>query len=249
MPLKVLGILLTRELNRANRFRTLTLAITLAATTLLGGCVGITRQSATSSATTGASATGTTTPAGAAVLSVSSPSLSFGNVPVGSATSTLLSLTNSGAAILDISGVSVSGDGYSVSGGSSVALMPAQSVTVSVNFGPTVAGYAAGTLSVSSNAQNSAVQVAISGTGITAQVGAHSVTLSWTASTSQVNGYYIYRSSISGGPYAKLNAALDPASSYTDAGLTSGTYFYVVTSVDQNGMESGYSNEVTVTIP
>jgi centrosomal CEP192-like protein len=241
--------LLTGELNRANRVRILTLAVILAATAVMGGCVGITRQSPASSATTGTSATGTTTPAGAAVLSVSSPSVSFGNVPVGSATSTLLSLTNSGAAILNISGVSVSGDGYSVSGGSSVALMPAQSVTVSVNFGPTSTGYAAGTLSVSSNAQNSVVQVAISGTGITAQVGTHSVTLSWTPSASQVGGYYIYRSSISGGPYAKLNTTLDPASSYTDAGLTSGSYFYVVTSVDPNGVESGYSNEVAVTIP
>jgi hypothetical protein len=241
--------LLTGELSRANRLRSLTLAVALAATTVLGGCVGLTRQSAALAGASGASSAGTTAPTGDAVLSVSSPSLSFGNVSVGSATSTLLSLTNSGAAILNISSVSVSGNGYSVSGGSSVALMPAQSVTVSVNFGPTVPGYAAGTLSVSSNAQNSAVQVAISGTGITAQVGAHSVTLSWTPSTSQVNGYYVYRSSISGGPYAKLNAALDPASSYTDASLTSGTYFYVVTSVDPNGVESGYSNEVAVTIP
>lgn len=242
--------MLTGELSRANRLRSLTLAVALAATTVLGGCVGLTRQSAALAGASGASSAGTTAPTGDAVLSVSSPSLSFGNVSVGSATSTLLSLTNSGAAILNISSVSVSGNGYSVSGGSSVALMPAQSVTVSVNFGPTVPGYAAGTLSVSSNAQNSAVQVAISGTGITAQVGAHSVTLSWTPSTSQViNGYYVYRSSISGGPYAKLNAALDPASSYTDASLTSGTYFYVVTSVDPNGVESGYSNEVAVTIP
>jgi len=241
--------LLTGELNRANRFRILTLAVVLAATTVLGGCVASTRQSAAVSGANGASSVGTTTPAGAAVLSVSSPSLSFGNVPVGSATSTLLSLTNSGVAILNISGVSVSGDGYSVSGGSNVALMPAQSVTVSVNFGPTVAGYAAGTLSVSSNAQNSVVQVAISGTGITAQATGHSVTLSWTPSTSQVNGYYVYRGTVSGGPYNKLNTTLDPASSYTDAGLTSGSYFYVVTSVDQNGVESGYSNEVAVIIP
>jgi hypothetical protein len=236
-------------MNRAARFRTLLLAVTLGATTMLGGCVASTRQSAALAGGNATSSGDATAPTGEAVLSVSSPSLSFGNVPVGSATSTLLSLTNSGAAILNISSVSVSGNGYSVSGGSIVALMPAQSVTVSVNFGPTVAGYAAGTLSVSSNAQNSAVQVAVSGTGITAQVEAHSVTLSWTPSTSQVGGYYIYRSPVSGGPYAKLNTTPDPASSYTDAGLTSGTYFYVVTSIDQNGMESGYSNEVAVIIP
>jgi hypothetical protein len=241
--------LLTGELSRANRFRSLTLAVVLAATTLLGGCVGLTRQSEALAGASGTSSAGTAAPTGDAVLSVSSPSLSFGNVPVGSATSSLLSLTNSGAAILNISSVSVSGNGYSVSGGSSVALMPAQSVTVSVNFGPTVAGYAAGTLSVSSNAQNSAVQVAISGTGITAQVGTHSVTLSWTPSTSQVNGYYVYRGTVSGGPYTKLNTTVDTAPSYTDSGLTSGTYFYVVTSVDPNGVESGYSNEVAVIIP
>jgi hypothetical protein len=183
------------------------------------------------------------------VLSVSSPSLSFGNVQVGTATSELLSLTNNGTANLDISAVSVSGSGYSVSGGSNVTLTPAQSVTVSVNFGPTSAGYAGGTLSVASNATNPVVQVSISGTGITAQAQTHSVTLSWTPSTSQVTGYNVYRGTVSGGPYTKLNAAVDPNPTYTDAGLTSGSYFYVVTSVDQNGVESGYSNEVAVVIP
>jgi hypothetical protein len=175
--------------------------------------------------------------------------LSFGSVTVGTATSELLSLKNTGTANLNISAVSVSGSGYGVSGGSQITLMPAQEVTVSVNFDPTSPGYAAGILSVVSDATNTVVQVPVSGTGVTAQVGTHSVTLSWTPSTSQVMGYYIYRSPISGGPYAKLNAAVDPNPSYTDAGLFSGSYFYVVTSVDQNDVESGYSNEVAVVIP
>jgi hypothetical protein len=175
--------------------------------------------------------------------------LSFGNVQVGAGTAQLLSLTNSGGSNLRISQVSVSGEGYSVSGGSSITLVPAQSVTVSVNFVPAAAGAAAGLLSVVSDAANPVVQVGVSGTGITAQVGTHSVTLSWTASSSQVTGYNIYRSPVSGGPYAKVNSAVDPNATYMDMQLASGNYFYVVTSVDQNGVESGYSNEVAVVIP
>ena len=169
---------------------------------------------------------------------------------VGSATAQLLSLTNSGTANLNISAVSVSGNGYGVSGGSNVTLQPGASVTVSVNFGPTSVGYAGGALNISSNdAANPVVTVAISGTGIAAQAVGHSVILSWTPSTSQVSGYYVYRGVVSGGPYTKLNVSPDPNPSYTDAGLASGTYFYVVTSVDQNGTESGYSNEVAATLP
>ena len=240
--------MISTELICANRLRKLALAVAIIATVGIGGCVGGTRQSA-ATASTGTGSAGSSSPTGAAVLSVSNPSLSFGNVQVGTATSELVSLTNSGAADMHISAVSVAGSGYTVSGGSKVTLMPAQSVNVSVNFGPTSAGYAGGILSVASDAANPMVQVSISGMGVTAQVGFHSVTLSWTPSTSQVTGYNIYRCIVSGGPYSKVNSGLDPNPSYADAGLVSGSYFYVVTSVDENGVESGYSNEVAVVIP
>ncbi len=236
-----------KGLNDVTSFRKLILTVILIATIGMGGCVGGTRQLAAT--TLSGSGSAGSDPAGAAVLSVSSPSLSFGNVPVGTATSELLSLTNNGAANLRISSVSVSGGNYSVSGGSNVTLIPSQSVTVSVNFGPTSAGDVDAILSVASDAANPVVQVNVSGTGVSAQVGSHSVTLSWTPSTSQVTGYNIYRSIVSGGPYAKVNTAIDPNASYMDAGLASGSYFYVVTSVDQNSVESGYSNEVAVVIP
>jgi hypothetical protein len=239
--------LIIKGLKDVTRFQRLLLEVALIATIGIGGCAGGTRQSAATTAPGTASAG--SDPVGAAVLSVSSPSLSFGSVDVGTATSALLSLTNNGAAQLVVSAVSVSGSGYSVSGGSELTLMPRQSANVFVNFGPTSAGYAGGTLSVVSDAANSVVQVNVSGTGVTAQVGSHSVTLSWTPSTSQVTGYNIYRGIVTGGPYAKVSTAIDPDASYMDAGLASGSYFYVVTSVDQNGVESGYSNEVAVVIP
>jgi hypothetical protein len=185
----------------------------------------------------------------AAILSVSNQSLSFGNVTVGAATSQLISLTNTGGSNLNVATVSMLGQGYSVSGGSNVTLAPNQSVTISVNFGPSTSGYVGGTLSVVSNASDPMVQVGVSGTGVAAQQLAHSVALSWTPDSSDVIGYFVYRGTVSGGPYTKLNATADTQASFTDPGLTSGVYYYVVTSVDSNNVESGYSNEVQVVIP
>jgi len=125
-----------------------------------------------------------------------------------------------------------------------MTLAPNQSVSVYVNFSPTATGSASGTVSVASNTSISMVPVSMSGVGVTSQETAHSVALSWTPSSSNVVGYFIDRSNVMGGPYTKLNAMADPDPSYTDAGLTSGTYFYVVTSVDSNNVESAYSNEV-----
>jgi len=65
-----------------------------------------------------------------------------------------------------------------------------------------------------------------------------------------VAGYNVYRGTTSGGPYVKLNASLVPIFSYADSTVQSGqTYFYVVTAVDSNNIESVFSNEVSGTIP
>lgn len=78
----------------------------------------------------------------------------------------------------------------------------------------------------------------------------HTVTLGWTASTSAVSGYNVYRGTVSGGPYTQINTALDASSSYVDNTVISGTtYFYVVTSVDASNVESTFSNQVSVTVP
>jgi hypothetical protein len=159
-----------------------------------------------------------------------------------------VSFTNNGNSNLVISSVTASGNGFSDSGGSNVALAPYQSVTVSVNFGPTAAGNVTGSLSVSSNASNAVLQISLSGNGMTQQPATHSLVIGWTASQSQVNGYNVYRGTISGGPYTKVNANVDSSDSYTDTLLTGGTYYYVVTSVSSSGTESGYSNEADAVV-
>jgi len=74
--------------------------------------------------------------------------------------------------------------------------------------------------------------------------------LGWTASTSTVSGYNVYRGTVSGGPYTKINSALVTTTTNTDSTVLSGlTYFYVVTALDSNNAESAYSNEVSATIP
>jgi fibronectin type 3 domain-containing protein len=78
----------------------------------------------------------------------------------------------------------------------------------------------------------------------------HTVNLSWTPSSTQsVVAYNVYRSGVSGGPYAQLTSA-DPSASYSDATVSAGqTYYYVVTSVDGTGAESAYSNQARAVIP
>ncbi len=101
--------------------------------------------------------------------------------------------------------------------------------------------------------------VTVSGANITgvnftvsAQV-THSVALSWIASTtSTVTGYNVYRSTVSGTGYAKINSS--PLSalvvSYTDTTVLNGTtYFYVATAIDSSGGESNFSIEAAAVIP
>ena len=90
----------------------------------------------------------------------------------------------------------------------------------------------------------------VPGVNFTATV-QHSVALSWIASTSTVAGYNVYRSTVSGTQYAKVNSSLVVGSlAYTDTTVLGGTvYYYVTTAVDDSGNESVHSNEVSANIP
>ncbi len=148
---------------------------------------------------------------------------------------------------VSITAISVSGAGFSASGLTlPLTLAGGQSATLSVVFAPTISGTATGSVAVTSNATNSPATVALSGFG-TLQ---HSVSLSWTASTSVVAGYFIYRATQSGGPYTKLNSSFVADVVYTDSTAQSGqTYYYVATAVDSNNVESVLSTEVSAAIP
>jgi len=65
-----------------------------------------------------------------------------------------------------------------------------------------------------------------------------------------VAGYNVYRSTVSGSSYAKMNGSPLGGVSYADSNVQSGqTYYYVATSVDASGTESVYSNEVSAIVP
>ncbi len=105
-----------------------------------------------------------------------------------------------------------------------------------------------GNISIVSNASGSPAGVPLTGTGVIPVV--HSATLRWTASTSTVSGYNVYRGTVSGGPYTKINSSLVAALTYTDSTVQSGaTYYYVITAVDSGGNESAFSNQVSAAIP
>jgi centrosomal CEP192-like protein/Ig-like domain-containing protein/HYDIN/CFA65/VesB family protein len=182
-------------------------------------------------------------------LTASATKLSYGNVAVGTSSSQSVTLTNTGNASVSISNVSVSGAGVSAGGVSSgLILAPANSAVLSVTFTPSSTGTLNGSVAVASNASDAAVTIALSGAAV--QAASHSVTLGLAPDSSNVVGYNVYRSSVSSGPYVKLNSPLITSTTYTDTAVAaSNTYYYVATSVDSAGDETVYSNQVSATIP
>jgi fibronectin type 3 domain-containing protein len=130
-----------------------------------------------------------------------------------------------------------------------VTIPAGQGAQITVTFRPQSTGVTSGTASFTSNASNSPTVLSVSGTGT--QPVQHSVLLSWTGSNSpNIDGYNIYRSGTSGGPYSKLNSSLNPGTSYTDSTVVDGsTYYYVTTAVNSNSQESTYSNQAQAVIP
>jgi hypothetical protein len=186
--------------------------------------------------------------AGTQLLTFGTSSLSFGSVNVGSNSDLSSSLTNTGNSSVTISAVNVTGAVFTVSGVSSGETLTAgQSIPVTVQFAPTAAGAVSGAVTLLSNATNSAA-MSLSGSG--AQQSTHTVGLAWTDSATTVAGYNVYRGTSTGGPYAsKLTGSPVTSTQFTDSGLQSGqTYYYVVTAVDSNGVESVYSNQASALI-
>ena len=213
----------------------------------VSGSVSLTNNAPNSPLTIVLSGTGL---AATKLLGLSTSSLSFGNVNVGSNSALTAALTNNGNANVTISSVGATGTGFSASGVTSgEVLAPNQSVTVTVTFAPGTAGAVSGSVSIVSDATNSPATINVSGTGVSATP--PSVVLTWAASTSTVSGYNVYRGTTSNGPYStKLNTSLVTTEQYKDSTVVSGqTYYYVVTAVDSNNVESVDSNQATAIIP
>ena len=181
---------------------------------------------------------------------VDSPTgISFGSLTVGQTASRSVTITNPGGQTISITSVSTSGAGVGVTGISTpLVLSQNQSSTFNVTFAPSSAGAVSGNVYLTNNGSVTSVTIPVTGTGTTAA--SHEVVLEWTASSSAVLGYNTYRSTVSGGPYAKLTASPSPATIYDDQNVQAGdTYYYVVTSVGTDSVESGYSNQASATVP
>jgi hypothetical protein len=168
-----------------------------------------------------------------------------------------VNLTNTGTAPVTVSSATVTnltGTGFSLEGSpfSATTLTPGQTITLSVEFDPTVTGAATGQLTIISNSSaNPTAVIGLSGTGATASL--YSVDLSWDAPTSSpdpVAGYNIYRAPSGSSNYELLNLSVDTATTYVDDTVVSGqNYDYEVESVDASGIESVPAGPVTAIIP
>ncbi len=97
-----------------------------------------------------------------------------------------MTVTNSGTTTAAVSGVVVTGDFSQTNNCTSVAV--GGSCTVTVKFTPTAAGSRTGTLTVTSNANNSPAIVALTGTGIGSTT---NIAAGQPASASSVNSPYV----------------------------------------------------------
>ncbi len=196
------------------------------------------------------------TPAG---ISVTPASLDFSNQVVGLTSNALqVAVTNGSNASIAISPsmAGLNGTEFVVTSASLFSVAPGGIGYISLVFTPLASGARSATLIVNDNTGALPHYVTLTGAGVLTlpflppDPSQHSATLSWQPSASQVSGYYVYRSTTSGGGYSRLNPLPVSSSSYADSGVQSGqTYYYVVTAVDTTGSESPFSNQVTAVVP
>jgi hypothetical protein len=182
------------------------------------------------------------------LLSVTPTSLNYGNVVVGTSASLSATITATGSGVT-VSSVTTNSSEFTVSGSPlPITLAAGQSTSLTLTFTPQASGTETGSIYFISSASNSPTLESLTGTGVLSPM--HRVDLSWNPSTSTTVGYNIYRSGISGGPYTKINSALNASTTYTDDNIQGGlTYYYVATAVDANGTESTYSNQTQAVVP
>jgi hypothetical protein len=184
---------------------------------------------------------------------LSASAVSVGNVTDGSSGTQTGTLTATGASVA-VSSVNMGGTNpaeFSISGITfPVTVSTAQPVNFTVTFTPQASGGASASAAFASNASNSPAAASLTGTGVAAT--AHSVNLTWDASSSQdVVSYNIYRASFNSacGAYAKVGSSA--STTYTDSAVTNGqAYCYEATAVDSSGDESKDSSPVqNVVVP
>ncbi len=130
----------------------------------LAGSVSIASNASDPSELIGLSGTATTAPT--STLTATPSSITFGNVVVGTQTTQTIRLANSGTANVTVSGLAPSVAAVSVSGLSvPITLAPGTSANFTAAFKPTAASSVSGKITVTSNATDSSMPIALTGTG------------------------------------------------------------------------------------
>jgi len=100
-------------------------------------------------------------------LGATPTSLNFGTVQTGNNQALSETVTNTGGSTVTISQVGISGAGFTMTGiAAPLTLTAGQSASFTVKFTPQSAGNASGNVTITSNASNPTLSVALSGTGI-----------------------------------------------------------------------------------
>ena len=153
----------TRGNLRGGACASLAIFLAMIASVGLSSCAGYVSSAAGGGTQTGNASSG--------VLSPSSSSVSFGNVAVGSTATQTVSVTNTGKATVSISQAAIIGSGFTMVNGSGATSLPVgQSASLQIQFAPTSEGSDTATLTISSDASNSALGIPLSGTGTEAVI-------------------------------------------------------------------------------
>jgi hypothetical protein len=150
------GSIASRSRSRVGTVAALRTIVAIAVLTALAGCAGVTSRSSS-----------TTAPSGA-ILSASPATLSFGSVSTGSSTNLSVTISNLGSGSTTVFSAAVTGSGFTAIGAAAfpISIAAGQNAAFQVQFAPQAAGTATGAMSLVSDASNSPLVVALSGSGI-----------------------------------------------------------------------------------
>ena len=104
------------------------------------------------------------------LVSANPTSLAFGNVVINTSSTLTTTVTNTGNSSVTLNSASITGTGMSIISSQTypLTLLPGAFTTYTVQFAPTATGAVTGNLAITSNATPSPLNVALSGTGVTA---------------------------------------------------------------------------------
>src|SRR5882762_2112945 len=153
-------------------------------------------------------------------------SASFGSVVTGTSNSQTIKLSNAGSASVTISQATVSGSGFSITGlAVPLTIAAGSSATFNALFTPSAAGSVTGTVSLVSNAPNSPLVIALSGTGVTATflLTANPTSLSFGSVNLGSNSSLSTSLTNTGNSNVTLSSVAASGASFSASGVTSGT--------------------------